>query len=117
MHRSTVVILAACLAVAGLYGSAAADGTAQDVAYGAGSLLGTTVYAPFKATFCILGGLTSAFTYPFAGKDTAGRIATGGCAGTWMITPGILKGQETVKFVGGQPTVERSATSKSAAAR
>ena len=116
MNRSTVV-LTACLAFVGLNGSAAADSTAQDVAYGAGSALGTAVYVPFKATFCILGGLTSAFTYPFAGKDAAKSVATGGCTGTWWITPEVLKGQETVKFIGGQPSPERSATPKSTAAR
>jgi len=117
MNRSTLVILTACLTFAGLNGSAAADGTAQDAAYGAGSVVGTAVYAPFKATFCILGGLTSAFTYPFAGKDTAERVATGGCTGTWWISPGVLKGQETVKFVGGSPSPERPAASKSTAPR
>jgi hypothetical protein len=35
---------------------ASADSTSQDVAYGTGSVLTMLVYAPFKATFCILGG-------------------------------------------------------------
>jgi hypothetical protein len=103
MRHTTVFALAASLAVAGWADPAAADSAAQDVAYGAGSVLGTAVYAPFKATFCILGGITSGFTFPFAGADTAGKVATAGCGGTWAITPGVLKGQEHVKFVGGQP--------------
>lgn len=103
MRHTAILVLAASLAVAGWAAPAAADSAAQDVAYGAGSVLGTVVYAPFKATFCILGGITSGFTFPFAGADTAGRVATAGCGGTWAITPGVLKGQEHVKFVGGQP--------------
>jgi len=103
MRPTAVLALVAGLAVAGWAAPAAADSAAQDVAYGAGSVLGTAVYAPFKATFCILGGVTSGFTFPFAGADTAGKVATAGCGGTWAITPGILKGQEHVKFVGGQP--------------
>src|SRR5713101_392914 len=51
---------------------ASADSTSQDVAYGTGSVLTTLVYAPLKASFCILGGITSGFTLPFAGPDTAG---------------------------------------------
>ena len=94
--------LGASLAIAGWAAPAAADSAAQDVVYGAGSVLGTAVYAPFKATFCILGGITSGFTFPFAGADTAGKVATAGCGGTWVITPGVLKGQDHVKFVGGQ---------------
>jgi hypothetical protein len=96
------------LLVAGLVGAtavapASAESAAQDVAYGTGSVLTTLVYAPFKATFCILGGVTSGFTFPFAGADTAGKVATAGCGGTWAITPGVLKGQDHVNFVGGQP--------------
>lgn len=102
MRHTAILVLAASLAVAGWAAPAAADSAAQDAAYGAGSVLGTVVYAPFKATFCILGGITSGFTFPFAGSDTAGKVATAGCGGTWAITPGVLKGQEHVKFVGGQ---------------
>lgn len=103
MRRTTIFALAASLAVACWTAPARADSAAQDVAYGAGSVLGTAVYAPFKATFCILGGITSGFTFPFAGADSAGKVATAGCGGTWAITPGVLKGREHVKFVGGQP--------------
>ena len=113
-RTASLVVLTASLAVAGLHGTAAADSTAEQVTYGAGSVLGTAVYAPFKATFCILGGITSGFTFPFAGADTAGKVATAGCGGTWVITPGVLKGQDHVKFVGGQalPPPARPAASK-----
>ena len=103
MRYTLILALAASLAAAGWAAPAAADSAAQDVAYGVGSVLGTAVYAPFKATFCILGGVTSGFTFPFAGADTAGKVATAGCGGTWAITPGVLKGQDHVNFVGGQP--------------
>jgi hypothetical protein len=83
--------------------TAAASGepTSQQVAYGTGSVLSTLVYAPFKATFCILGGVTSGFTLPFAGPQTAGKVATTACGGTWAITPDALRGKEHVRFVGG----------------
>lgn len=110
MRHTAILALAASLAVAGWAAPAAADSAAQDVAYGAGSVLGTAVYAPFKATFCILGGITSGFTFPFAGADTAGKVATAGCGGTWAITPGVLKGQERVRFVGGQAPPSPPAT-------
>ena len=112
MRHITLLALAASLAVAGWAAPVAADSAAQDVAYGTGSVLGTLVYAPFKATFCILGGITSGFTFPFAGADTAGKVATAGCGGTWAITPGVLKGQEHVRFVGGQspPPAQPTAT-------
>jgi len=108
MRQAAIVALAASLAVVGSAAPVAADSAAQDVAYGAGSVLGTAVYAPFKATFCILGGITSGFAFPFAGADTAGRVATAGCGGTWAITPAVLKGQEHVKFVGGQQSAQQA---------
>ncbi len=73
---------------------------AQQVAYGAGSVLGTLVYAPVKASFCILGAVSSGFAFPIAGPKTAANIAGSTCKGTWVITPGTLKGREPVKFVG-----------------
>jgi len=56
--------------------ASAAESTPEQVAYGAGSVLTTLVYAPFKATFCILGGVTSGLTLPFGGPQTAGKVAT-----------------------------------------
>ncbi len=78
-----------------------AESAAQDVAYGTGSVFTTLVYAPVKASFCILGAITSGFTLPFAGPQTAERVATRACGGTWAITPDALKGREPVRFVGG----------------
>lgn len=101
MKRTVVALSAAALIVAATVAPAAADGAAQDVAYGTGSVLTTIVYAPFKATFCILGGITSGFTLPFAGPQTAEKVATRACGGTWAITPDVLKGREPVHFVGG----------------
>ena len=76
-----------------------AESTSSQVAYGAGSVLGTLVYAPVKASFCILGAIGTGFAFPFAGPDKAGKIASSTCSGTWAITPGVLKGRERVNFI------------------
>ena len=91
---------------------ALADSAAQDVAYGTGSVFTTLVYAPVKASFCILGGITSGFTLPFAGPQTAERVATRACGGTWAITPDALKGREPVRFVGGGSGDSRQAAKR-----
>ena len=80
---------------------AAADGASQDVASGVGSAMTTLVYAPVKASFCILGAVTSGFTLPFGGPRTAEQVASTACGGTWVVTPAALKGREPVRFVGG----------------
>ena len=79
----------------------AADSTSQDVAYGVGSATTTLVYAPVKASFCILGAVTAGFTLPFGGPRTAEQVASAACGGTWVVTPDALKGRESVRFVGG----------------
>jgi len=93
-------------------GAAAAESTAQEVAYGVGSVTTTLVYAPIKASFCILGAVTSGFTLPFGGPRTAEKVASTACGGTWAITPSALRGREPVRFMGGgagEPSSPRAA--------
>jgi len=78
----------------------AAQSASQDVAYGAGSVFTTLLYAPFKTSFCVVGAVTSGLTLPFGGTQTAGKVATAACGGTWVITPDTLRGKEPVRFVG-----------------
>ena len=73
---------------------------ASQVAYGTGSVLTSLVYAPVKASFCVLGAIGSGFALPFAGPKRAGAIAESSCSGTWLLTPDVLKGKQQVKFVG-----------------
>jgi hypothetical protein len=94
-----VVLLLASIPLAD--GADAAESAASEAAYGAGSFFTTLVYAPVKTSFCILGGITSVFTLPFGGTDTAGEVAATTCGGTWLITPDILRGKEKVRFLGG----------------
>ena len=78
------------------------ESTLSQMGYGTGSVVGSAVYFPIKGSFCILGGIGSAFTLPFAGPRTAERVATASCGGTWAITPDVVKGKERVRFVGGE---------------
>jgi hypothetical protein len=98
---SRVTLGVAVAVLAAVPPASAADSTSQDVAYGVGSVTTTLVYAPVKASFCILGAVTSGFTLPFGGPRTAERVASAACGGTWAITPAALKGREPIRFVGG----------------
>jgi hypothetical protein len=49
------------------------ESTPEQVAYGAGSVLGTLVYSPIKASFCILGGIAGGLTV-IASPPTAGKV-------------------------------------------
>ena len=61
--------------------------------------LGTLIYAPLKATFCLLGGIASGLT-AIASPPTAGKVAMASCGGAWIVTPNVVRGREPVKFVG-----------------
>jgi 4-hydroxybenzoate polyprenyltransferase len=111
MRRFALGLAAAVLA-AGLPAAAAAESTSQEVAYGVGSVTTTLVYAPIKASFCILGAVTSGFTLPFGGPRTAEKVASAACGGTWAVTPAALKGREPVRFVGGGEAPGRAAAKR-----
>ncbi len=81
-------------------GAASVQSTPEQVGYGVASVLGTLVYAPVKAVFCILGGFGSLVTLPFS-TEAAGKIAGASCGGSWVITPDVVRGEEPVRFVGG----------------
>ena len=83
--------------------SGSSESTGHKVLYGVGSALGTVVYSPFKAGFCLLGGVASAFT-AIGSTTTAAKVVGASCRGTWVITPDTLRGKEQVKFVGDTPT-------------
>lgn len=101
MKKTHALFLAVGLVGSTMAAPASAGSTSEDVVYGTGSVFTTLVYAPIKASFCILGGITSGFTLPFAGPQTAEKVAARACGGTWAITPDALRGREPVRFVGG----------------
>lgn len=119
MRRLALVFALAALAVTASPApeAAAADSAAEEAAYGAGSVLGTLLYAPLKTSFCVIGAVTSGLTLPFGGTETAGEVAAAACGGTWLITPDVLKGQEPVRFVGGDAEALLSARRYAGSAR
>ncbi len=88
--------------------AASEESTPRQAAYGAGSVLGTLVYSPFKASFCILGAIGSGVVLPF-GVKRAERVVGTSCRGTWVITPNVLKGHERVEFIGSPATAVAAA--------
>jgi hypothetical protein len=84
-------------------GAGAQESTPEQIGAGVGSVVGSAVYFPFKASFCILGGLASGVTLVADGPQSANKVASAACRGTWAITPDIVKGQTAVQFVGSPP--------------
>jgi hypothetical protein len=90
-------------ATASFAATEARESTGTQIGAGVGSVVGSAVYFPFKASFCILGGVSSGFTYIFAGARAAERVADTTCRGTWAITPDVVKGKTPVHFAGNTP--------------
>ena len=84
------------------------ESTFVQVGSAAGSALGTMIYAPVKAAFCILGGIGSGFT-AIVSPPTAGRVAMATCGGSWTVTPEMMRGHESPKFVGDTAPQQTSA--------
>lgn len=99
MRRIVVPLLALALVGPSTPSWASSSSTAVEIGSSAGSALGTLIYAPLKATFCILGGIGSGFT-AIASPPTAGKVAMATCGGSWIVTPNIIRGRETLKFIG-----------------
>jgi len=95
----TVVALTLALLVYSVNWAEAA-GTAEQVGAGAGSAFGTLVYAPIKGATCILGGIGGGFTLVVAGAETANKVVSTTCKGTWVITPNMVRGNEPIHFTG-----------------
>lgn len=72
----------------------------EEVAYTAGSAVGTLVYAPIKGAFCALGAVAGAVVLVAAGPDEAARVTGSTCRGTWLITPEIMRGAAPIDLVG-----------------
>jgi len=86
-------------------GAAPADGgqpgpTGRTVAAGIGAVIGTVVFVPFKAfVMCPVGALAAGATYAVTGgeKGTADYLLRLGCTGTYLISPGMVQGQEAFR--------------------
>jgi len=82
--------------------------TAFEIGSAAGSGFGTMIYAPIKATFCVLGGIASGLT-AIVSPPTAGKVAMATCGGSWTVTPDMMLGHERFEFVG-NTTPRRTST-------
>ncbi|MDE2485126.1 MAG: hypothetical protein KGL32_07750 [candidate division NC10 bacterium] len=115
MRQAAALVLALLLighSTASWAASEAEESTLSQIGAGVGSTIGTVIYFPFKAAFCIVGGVTSGFTVIFAGPENAGKVARTACRGTWVITPDVVKGKESVKFAGDPSPSEKAPTAK-----
>jgi hypothetical protein len=99
MRQIVALFLVVTLVGSSAPGWADSESTAVEIGSAAGSAFGTMIYAPFKATFCILGGISSGLT-AIVSPPTAGKVAMATCSGSWTVSPDMIRGRESPKFIG-----------------
>lgn len=96
--------LAGALAFAAVVASPrpAAAAVWEDAGWGTLTVLTNVVYMPVKIVYATLGGLTGACALGLTGGDmqTAENVWVTSMGGTYVITPGMLQGQEAIAFTG-----------------
>jgi hypothetical protein len=83
--------------------SASDESSAKRVGLAVASGLGTVVYTPLKGLLCLMGGTSAALAFLSSGPGPTRAVATEACGGTWVLTPAILEGKESLDVIGELP--------------
>ena len=101
------VALLAAVAVLALMPSAASarDGTGSEFGLGLGAAVCSLVYAPIKVVYAAGGGLVGGFAWLFSAGDgdVARAVVTPAMRGDYVVTPGHLRGEKPLEFIGRAP--------------
>jgi len=75
---------------------------ASDFGVGVGAVFTNIFYMPVKFVYATLGGITGSFAYVLTGLnfDIAKNIWRPSLGGTYVVTPSMLKGDDTIYFSG-----------------
>jgi hypothetical protein len=75
---------------------------ATDFGLGVGAIFTNLLYMPTKFVYSTLGGITGGFAYVLTGlrMDIAKAIWVPSMGGTYVVTPSMLKGEDTIYFSG-----------------
>ena len=115
MKRWRGLITAVAL-VAGLASAAPARaGYLEDAGWGSLTILSNVLYMPAKFVYATAGGLTGGFAFALTGGDleTAEKIWVTSMGGTYVLTPGMLQGQDAIAFTGTPSTASTTADTRS----
>lgn len=96
----------------------AVESVNQPKSYGpgayAGSIAGSALYFPAKVIFAAGGAVASGLTWTVTGGDRqrAGRVWDTTVNGDYVLTPGMVAGNEPIRFVGSNSGRARLATTE-----
>ena len=89
-------------------------GYLEDAGWGTLTVLTNLVYMPAKLVYATVGGLTGGLAYGLTAGDfqTAQTVWVTTMGGTYVVTAGMLQGQDPIAFTG-TPSAATSATADS----
>jgi len=96
-------IVATAVLLAGLAAARpAAAGYLGDAGWGTLTVLTNVVYMPAKLIYATAGAVTGGFAFALTGGDlqTAETVWVTTMGGTYVVTPGMLQGQDPIVFTG-----------------
>ena len=110
----TAVVLVMLISQLSMAPSVRAESTGSAAGIGIGAFFATLVYAPAKMVYAIVGGLLGGVAYGVSGGDkvVACRIWTPAIRGTYVLTPGHLRGEEPIRFAGLPAEIEEELQTK-----
>lgn len=95
-------VLAAAMVAALATARPARAGYLEDAGWGALTVLSNVVYMPAKLVYATIGGITGGLALGLTGgdMDTAETVWVTTMGGTYVITPRMLQGEDSIAFAG-----------------
>jgi len=113
---TAAIVIGALVTALGAPASARAETRSLGENYGLGLIagLGTIVYFPLKMVYSTIGGLVGGLTFlvTLGDESTANAVWQPTLGGSYVLTPDMIAGQDSVEFVGGPPSGEKTRPSR-----
>ena len=77
----------------------------EDAGWGIATVFTNVFYMPAKVVYATVGAITGGAAWCVTGgdTDTANKVWAPSLEGTYVVTPGMLQGEEGIQFVGSPP--------------
>jgi hypothetical protein len=103
MRRIVLAGMVAVLVAAGMpRGAAAEQSYGAQMGWGTLAMGTNLLYMPAKLVYVVLGGMTGGLAYllTFGNEEAANLVWSPSLGGTYVITPAMLRGEESILYSG-----------------
>jgi hypothetical protein len=102
MRQTIVTVMLALLLVSGAGRPAAAEGYGEQAGWGLATATANLLYIPAKLAYATVGAVTGGLAYVLTLGNTRAvqAIWSPALGGSYVLTPGMIRGQEPILFFG-----------------